>query len=72
MRLVDCVQTTLPRSHVRRPVAYTLTDKAFALIGGQRCDGCGRRLRPDEGKVCRFCTGAVAQMLEAARKEMEV
>jgi len=31
------------------------------------CECCGRKLRADEGKVCRFCEGRTHQI----RKQME-
>lgn len=30
------------------------------------CEFCGRKLRPDEGKGCRFCAGEFKKMLEEA------
>lgn len=30
------------------------------------CEYCGRKLRPDEGKGCRFCAGEIRKQLEAA------
>jgi len=33
-----------------------------------RCEGCGRKLRKDEGKICRLCAGKVAKLRENAKK----
>jgi len=33
-----------------------------------RCEACGKRLRRDEGKVCRVCMGKVAKLRENAKK----
>jgi len=34
-----------------------------------RCEACGRKLRRDEGKVCRVCIGKVAKLLDYYKKE---
>jgi rRNA maturation endonuclease Nob1 len=33
-----------------------------------RCEACGKRLRRDEGKVCRVCIGKVAKLLNSYKK----
>lgn len=33
------------------------------------CEFCGRKLRPDEGKVCRPCAGKIKRELERAEAE---
>lgn len=33
-----------------------------------RCEACGKRLRRDEGKVCRVCMGKVAKLLNSYKK----
>jgi len=32
------------------------------------CECCGRKLRIDEGKVCRFCVGAIKTKFENMQK----
>jgi len=34
-----------------------------------KCEFCGRKLRPDEGKVCRFCAGKIKKALDRAEAE---
>jgi|GEM_PF-5164877 len=36
-----------------------------------RCECCGRKLRRDEGKVCRFCAGEIRKQLNAAIRDWE-
>ncbi|MDI3534793.1 MAG: hypothetical protein PWQ82_1158 [Thermosediminibacterales bacterium] len=34
-----------------------------------RCEACGRRLRRDEGKLCRFCIGKLRKLIERHETE---
>lgn len=36
-----------------------------------RCESCGRRLRQDEGKVCRICQGRILKQMQKAQKDRE-